>query len=671
MNINDNSSIFNSPSLELLKRYTSSRRIDNSNAAPSSDVSNLSFINNSSDKKLFSKKSSTTRHKQTSRSLYQNFMGKLKEAKRKFSRYSLKRKSSQFNHDTIAHQFSWIGLINDEYAHNKETKLKSSRYHFYAYYIRVINNAIITITFISIVLSIVISELYIAKSNEFLNAINPNEEKNKTFYYEGSFFAMEFFAKMDERKISTVENGFIYTNMVLNVIVVILLWVKSHFVVNKLLFEQKISMYDGIFSLGLFPKYLVQSLIALIVFPPHVNVIFTGRAREIYYVYPLTAILLLLSYLKIFLIFENCSDFYKFNSKIAKSVCNNNHIKPGYHFSYKCLFKTQPLFFLFFSILSFVVIFASLVHIFELGTFYQDHTILGKKGINDMRTLVNCFWLIAMTVLSVAFGDVSPRSLFGRVVTFISSVIGIVFLSYVVIYLSTFLELRPKERKAFYKLKRLLDKDNDENKAADVIKCVLHMRRHHRVFKGSGYNLHSKVCLTFLLYTNVRLFKDPNYVSAYYAMPVNDLLLFLGKNMQESWEEMNKVLVNCTRIEDDLIRLVKTSKELDEKLSRIASKQSKIKNFLLCRMNEKFKERANRVSRSNKALVNLSERGSGLTFRAKKMRRGKNNFLGLDSIVSVKIKKKYSNMSKEKEESDESKKRFKSGAIKHFVFLQK
>ena len=669
MKINDNSSIFNSPSLELLKRYTSRRQ-------ESSNVSSISFINNSStshilkgEKKLFPKNSSTTRNKQTNKSLYQNFVGKLKGAKRRLTRFALKRKSSQFNKETIAHQFSWIGHINDEYAHDKKNKIASSRYHFYAYYIRVINNAIIVLTFISIVFSIVISELYISKSNEYLHAINPNEEKNKTFYYQGSFFSIEFFAKMDEREISPVENGFIYANIVLSVIVVVLLWVKSQFVIKKFLFEKKISMYDTIFSLGMFPKYFIESIIALISFPPHANVIFTGRAREIHYVYPLTAILLLLSYLKIYLIFENCNDFYKFSSEIAKSVYNNNHIKPGYHFYYKCLFKTQPLFFLFFSILFFVIIFASLVHTFELGTFYTDSTILGKKGINDMRTIINCLWLIAMTVLSVAFGDATPRSFFGRVVTFVSSVIGIAFLSYVVIYLSTFLEMRPKERKAFYKLKRLLDKDNDENKAADVVKSVLFMRRHRRVFKGSEYSLHSKVCVTFLLYTSVRLFKNKNYVSAAYAMPVNDLLNFIGKNMQDNWEEMNKNFMNISNIEDDLIAMVKTTKELDKKLMRIAAMQSRINNYLIKRMNEKCKERQNWISKSNKALINLSERGSRLTFRAKKMKRIKNKFHGLESIVSVKLKKRGSNMSKEKD--DERKIKFKSGAIKQFVFQYK
>ena len=176
-------------------------------------------------------------------------------------------------------------------------------------------------------------------------------------------------------------------------------------------------------------------------------------------------------------------------------------------------------------------------------------------------------------------------------------------------------------------------------------------------------------CVSFLLYTSVRLFKNKNHVSAAYAMPVNDLLNFIGKNMQDNWEEMNKNFMNISNIEDDLIAMVKTTKELDKKLMRIAAMQSRINNYLIKRMNEKCKERQNWISKSNKALINLSERGSRLTFRAKKMKRIKNKFHGLESIVSVKLKKRGSNMSKEKD--DERKIKFKSGAIKQFVFQYK
>ena len=122
----------------------------------------------------------------------------------------------------------------------------------------------------------------------------------------------------------------------------------------------------------------------------------------------------------------------------------------------------------------------------------------------------------------------------------------------------------------------------------------------------------------------MRLFKNKNHVSAAYAMPVNDLLNFIGKNMQDNWEEMNKNFMNISNIEDDLIAMVKTTKELDKKLMRIAAMQSRINNYLIKRMNEKCKERQNWISKSNKALINLSERGSRLTFRAKKMKRIKN-----------------------------------------------
>ena len=184
------------------------------------------------------------------------------------SRYSLKRKSVLFkaNSHLLINQFSWINSINDEYSNATITrsKIASIKYHYYCYYLKKVNNEIVLLSFISIITSIVISELYIFKTNSFLDKINPDERKNSNFYYQSEFFSMKYFEQMEEREISKVENGFIIFNIVISSLISLLLWIKVTLVVNKMYVEKSSSKYDNVFSLWLFPKYLIESVIALI-----------------------------------------------------------------------------------------------------------------------------------------------------------------------------------------------------------------------------------------------------------------------------------------------------------------------------------------------------------------------------------------------------------------------
>lgn len=340
--------------MEFLRRFTSRRQGDII-SHPSSSIDNILGNNSTSmilrqDNKHFTfkknERGSSTRNISTKSSLYKKFVGKLKEAKRRMSRYSLKRKSVLFkaNSHLLINQFSWINSINDEYSNAKITrsKIASTKYHYYCYYLKKVNNEIVRLSFISIITSIVISELYIFKTNNFLNKINPDERKNSNFYYQSEFFSMKYFEQMEEREISKVENGFIIFNIVISSLISLLLWIKVTLVVNKMYVEKSSSKYDNVFSLWLFPKYLIESVIALIFFLPNVNVIYTQKVGENYSIYPLTGIILLLSFIKFYIIFDNKNPFFKFNSKVAKSVCKNNKSKPGYHFAIKCFIKTHP-----------------------------------------------------------------------------------------------------------------------------------------------------------------------------------------------------------------------------------------------------------------------------------------------------------------------------------------
>ena len=124
----------------------------------------------------------------------------------------------------------------------------------------------------------------------------------------------------------------------------------------------------------------------------------------------------------------------------------------------------------------------------------------------------------------------------------VSSLCGSLLIAYILIVFSTFSEFNNEERKAYYKLKKLFHKDNDLNKAAIV-------------------------------------FKNKNHLSSSYSMPVTDLLLWIGKNMQNNWNDLNENIIKIGNLEEDLISIIQSAKDSKRRIKNISIMQNNINSF--------------------------------------------------------------------------------------------
>ena len=68
-----------------------------------------------------------------------------------------------------------------------------------------------------------------------------------------------------------------------------------------------------------------------------------------------------------------------------------------------------------------------LIRDFEHFASYKKNYLEGKRGTNDLQNYINNFWLVIIVVTNVAFGDEYPRTIFGRLFIFITSILGILF----------------------------------------------------------------------------------------------------------------------------------------------------------------------------------------------------------------------------------------------------
>lgn len=683
----------NSPSIQFLNKDMTSKRQDSNIQTTTTDNFNqISLSTNNSrrpiiinnhlglnnfNQRLITKQTTkiSTARTTKSRIFYNVIAEKLKKAKRGLSKYSVKRKSIFSRIGEKTNEYAWINCINDEYSNKKyiHSKIKSNNFHYYSYYIKRFKQTIVYLIIASLILSITFNEIYMTQTNSFLNSINPDNQKDSNFYYKGDFFSLKYFLMIDKRKITITENILRSINIVISIIIVILIWIKIEFELKLHFSEKKITEYDNIFSLGIFPRNCLMSLFALICIPPHTNCVFHFRTGNIYFVYSLSACFLLLSYLKLYILYDNLSDDYcKYNTKISRAVCNNNHNKPGIHFTIKCIFKSKPIPSIIGFMLIALIILTSIIRSFEIGSF-NDKTILGKKGINDLRNKINCIWIIVMTFLSNGYGDVSPRSPIGRLVIVVSSLCGSLLIAYIIIVFSTFSEFNNEERKAYYKLKKLFHKDNDLNKAATVIKYILYLRRYYKEEKSK--NTTERYAITLMLYSKIKMFKNKNHLSSSYSMPVTDLLLWIGKNMQNNWNDLNENIIKIGNLEEDLISIIQSAKDSKRRIKNISIMQNNINSFLLNRMNELFKEmqiKNERSHHSSKLPSIKLENNSIVSFGCKKkisyLNRKYNEGIKYSDLVNEPI---INTLSINYLPKDKQKKKFNSGQLKQIKIKNK
>ena len=115
----------------------------------------------------------------------------------------------------------------------------------------------------------------------------------------------------------------------------------------------------------------------------------------------------------------------------------------------------------------------------------------------DHFDYTNSMWSVILTMTTVGFGDIYPRTFAGRVMIFIVSMVGVVIVSIVVVTVMNIFQMSPLESKAYTVIKKINIRKRMKQKSAEVISdlCKLHLRVKHNlsVRVSDLYNLSNKL----------------------------------------------------------------------------------------------------------------------------------------------------------------------------------
>ena len=440
------------------------------------------------------------------------------------------------------------------------------------------------LAFCNIVITIIDNEIYIIKNDEYYDKTN-------------ELISPKNIHIMGNRKLSNTENLCRFLNIFIVGFSVVFVVIRYSLLLKMLKLENKLSKYDGIVSSGLLWREIIEILFVVIFYPPFQNHTFSGTMLDLYFVYNINSLIAAFVILKCYLIIRVYSYFSKWTSDEAISLCNKYNVESGLSFAFKAELTYRPYIALFFVTLVVISICAYFVRIGEYGVMDYQTQAKNLSEQNDLAYLLNCIWLIIITMVTVGYGDEFPRSHFGRVVIIIASILGMLLVSIIIVSLGNLIEFSDEEKKAYSLLNKMKADDNAFNKAGNVIGILCKMRylfeRRIKGFNHKGSNIKyreeggNKTILIkrFILLTKLKravsMFKSDFKLATSFSIPVDEMLKFLEGKLLSDIKELNSKLDILQTTEGKLDKIENIQKNISDSMDPILKRQEKIAKYII------------------------------------------------------------------------------------------
>ena len=434
---------------------------------------------------------------------------------------------------------------------------------------------------LNILLSIIDNEIYISKTNDFLSGYM--ETKNIKFMTKA---VLQY---MDERELTSLENGIRYANGLLVLVCAIIIIVLFNKKAERLRLSGLLSNNEGLFNKLLFKSFILEILLCLIYLPPYINLVFTGEFQNTYWSYSLNSIISLTIMLKVYFLLKLMSKTSRWTTDSASTICRKYHVRTGLVFAIKCDIKKRP-----FLVLGIMMGFVILVCSFTIRTFefgVKEFTDTKFIGNNPFQNLNNCVYFIFFTMTTVGYGDFVPKSLLGRIIAILSMIVGNIILALIIASLSVLSEFNNGEKKAYSKLKKIFAVDNAMIKAGSVIKSVIFLRGVlNKNRNGNSLDLELEVRVRNLttkfvtltqLKRDVSIFKNDFKIAKSLSLPLDETLKHIENQIKSNINIFKKEIERYNEAENSIKQILNQSIQCKDQLREILKMQESIAEYLI------------------------------------------------------------------------------------------
>ena len=276
-------------------------------------------------------------------------------------------------------------------------------------------------------------------------------------------------------------------------------------IIVRYLYEKKIRIAtlkaEGLWT----PKYRfsywlmsIEVLYALLFLPPHVNGVYQEQQTGVYVTTDMLITTLMTG--RLYLTLRALYKYSMFSSQQAQTSCRELNAKPTAWFVFKSELKHKPFIL--------VGLLLCLLFLF-LGFGVRQTEVPYKYTENGQWEFVfNGVWCIFLTVTTVGYGDVAPRTSLGRLFCIVAAMLGSFFTSLFVIAISDYFSMELKERNAVYTIKRKVDLSEHKLEAKQFIawtwRYSFFVRQLRIISKKRTNHIYHKMCTSYLQFKESR-----------------------------------------------------------------------------------------------------------------------------------------------------------------------
>ena len=225
--------------------------------------------------------------------------------------------------------------------------------------------------------------------------------------------------------------------------------------------------------------YVILEFIILAIIPyPGENYKFIIKYPKRILIYPLSSLFNAILSFRILFILKLFNIYSLYRKPTQEKILMKHGIMPNFLFDLKAYHKKYPLYSLFILFIATIYIFGLLLRYFEI--YYWE-------GATQYRQLWNyrwnSFWCVFISMTTVAFGDLFPKTYIGRIIIIFATIIGIYFIFMTMTLISQKSILSDTELKAYKLINRLIYRNLLKDVNANIIYHSLKMIQLRKKFK--------------------------------------------------------------------------------------------------------------------------------------------------------------------------------------------
>ena len=218
---------------------------------------------------------------------------------------------------------------------------------------------------------------------------------------------------------------------------------------------------------SLFPLCICEIFLLCPIQYPNINgyLFYKEFGRQI--IIPFSSILSAFCLLRVYFCIKLLKHLTRWTNSTSEYICEKYVCKANASFAFKAFQKENPFFMLFVIFVISCYCFGVSLQTFE--HFYWENISSDAYNYQNWDYLWNAMWFVFVSMTTVGYGDFYPKTQIGRGITIFCCLVGVYFVSSLMVFMTNKTAKNEKEEKAFKLITRIKHRNVVKNLQSHVI----------------------------------------------------------------------------------------------------------------------------------------------------------------------------------------------------------